>query len=107
MSNISHIFRLRKRIVYRIIKICVINQEAVQMKFLWNYYRKKEWSRNKKVMAFVLLNILCCGIIGFGVWTIISQIALKTITWLVVFVGYSVFFPGYLGGILTVYRMGD
>lgn len=106
MSNISHIFRLRKRIVYRIIKICVINQEAVQMKFLWNYFRNKEWSRNKKIVAFVLLNILCCGIIGFGVWAVISRMALKTMSWLVIFVGYSIFFPGYLGGILTIYRMG-
>ena len=49
---------------------------------------------------FLLTNILIWGIIGIMLWGIISLVALKGITWLIIFTGYAAVFPGFLGGVL-------
>lgn len=49
---------------------------------------------------FLLTNVLIWGIIGAVLWGIVSLAALKEVSWLIIFTGYAVVFPGFLGGVL-------
>lgn len=33
-------------------------------------------------------------------WGVVSLVALKGISWLIIFAGYAIVFPGFLGGVL-------
>ena len=47
---------------------------------------------------FLLTNALLCGGIGAALWGVVSLVALKGISWLIIFAGYAIVFPGFLGG---------
>lgn len=49
---------------------------------------------------FLLTNALLCGGIGAALWGVVSLVALKGISWLIIFAGYAIVFPGFLGGVL-------
>lgn len=53
---------------------------------------------------YLLIRVVGCAVIGALIWSIISIFALKGVTWLMVFAGYSAFFPGFLCGIVKLYN---
>lgn len=42
---------------------------------------------------FLLTNALLCGGIGAALWGVVSLVALKGISWLIIFAGYAIVFP--------------
>lgn len=49
---------------------------------------------------FLLTNAVLWGVIGAVLWGVVSLVALKGISWLIIFAGYAIVFPGFLGGVL-------
>lgn len=70
------------------------------MKKLWDFCKNKNLEKENQIKLFLLLNILCWGGIGAIAWLAVSRIALNSMTWLFVFVGYAGVFPGWIGGVL-------
>ena len=74
------------------------------MSVLWKFCRAaadhEVWQRR----LFLLLNTIFFGLLGFGLWLIVSRWTLATPDWAVVFTGFSAWGFGFLGGILYLYN---
>ena len=70
------------------------------MRKLWDFWKNKKCGHKSMVGCFLLTNALIWGIIGAVLWGIVSLAVLKEVSWLIVFAGYAVVFPGFLGGVL-------
>lgn len=69
------------------------------LRLLWNYLEKKNWKIYNKHTIFLGVLMLLAGIIGFCIWLIVSLFTLKTVDWMICFIGYSMvlaFLIGYL-----------
>ena len=64
------------------------------MRKLWDFWKNKKYGKKSMTGWFLLTNALLCGGIG------VSLVALKGISWLIIFAGYAIVFPGFLGGVL-------
>ena len=70
------------------------------MRRLWDFWKNKKYGKKNMVGWFLLTNAIIWGIIGAVLWGIVSLFALKEVSWLIIFAGYAIFFPGFLGGVL-------
>ena len=70
------------------------------MRKLWEFWKKKDYDKKHTVALFLLTNAMIWGVAGAVLWMLTSLVALREISWLVVFIGYAVVFPGFLGGML-------
>ena len=70
------------------------------MRMLWNFWKNKKNGEKSMVGWFLLSNALIWGMIGAILWGIVSLVALKEVSWLIIFAGYAIVFPGFLGGML-------
>ena len=67
------------------------------MKFLWNWLDQRNWRASAKYrMALLVLSVLF-GLGGALVWAIVQLWTLKTVDWLICFVGYPVVISWWLG----------
>lgn len=74
------------------------------MKYLWNHVDQLNYTTTQKQKLFLFLNSLIFGLLGFLFWIPVQFFTLRTLDWLVCFVGYPVMFLGLLGGILYLYN---
>ena len=70
------------------------------MRKLWDFWKNKKYGKKSMVGWFLLSNAGIWGIIGAVLWGIVSLAVLKEVSWLIVFAGYAVVFPGFLVGVL-------
>ena len=70
------------------------------MRKLWDFWKNKKYGKKSMTGWFLLTNALLCGGIGAALWGVVSLVALKGISWLIIFAGYAIVFPGFLGGVL-------
>ena len=70
------------------------------MRKLWDFWQNKKYGKKSMTGWFLLTNALLCGVIGAALWGVVSLVALKGISWLIIFAGYAIVFPGFLGGVL-------
>lgn len=70
------------------------------MRKLWDFWKNKKYGKKSMTGWFLLTNALLCGGIGAALWGVASLVALKGISWLIIFAGYAIVFPGFLGGVL-------
>ena len=71
------------------------------MKSIWNYLEEKDWKASTKFRAFLFIEALICGLIGFAVWGVIQFFALSSIDWMICFIGYPVIFSWFAVFIYT------
>ena len=60
------------------------------MKYIWNKIEDKNWKTATKVNAFLWVLGVLYGSIGLVVWSVVRIWALKTLDWMICFVGYPV-----------------
>ena len=72
------------------------------MKMLLN--KNKNLTEKKYEYLFLLLNTLAWCAIGFVVWAVVSIFAFKGTEWMFTFVGYFGLIPGFIGGVVEVWR---
>lgn len=77
------------------------------MKKVWDFCKKKNLEREKKLTMFLMLHMVACCIIGAVVWILISRIIFKDMLWLFLFIGYAGVFPGLIGGTLYAMNLED
>ena len=65
------------------------------MRKLWDFWKNKKYG--KKSMTALLSSAM---VLGAALWGVVSLVALKGISWLIIFAGYAIVFPGFLGGVL-------
>ena len=70
------------------------------MRKLWDFWKNKKYGKKSMTGWFLLTNAVLCGGIGAALWGVVSLVALKGISWLIIFAGYAIVFPGFLGGVL-------
>lgn len=58
----------------------------------------------QKQYAFIMFNVLICGIMGAVLWAVIGRYMLSSLSWLFCFIGYPAVFIGFCGSILYLYR---
>ena len=63
------------------------------MRKLWDFWKNKKYGKKSMTGWFLLTNALLCGVIGAALWGVVSLVALKGISWLIIFAGYDCF-PG-------------
>lgn len=66
------------------------------MKYLWDYFEKKNWMAATKYKALLWLLSILFGVAGALIWGVVQIRALKTVDWLICFIGYPVVFSWYL-----------
>lgn len=74
------------------------------MNYLWNYIDKKDFSTKGKIRSFLFLNCSISGVFGCLLWLIVSMFVYVTFENAICFVGYSVYFLGFLGGLIFLCR---
>lgn len=70
------------------------------MEMVWSVLENKRISELNRKHLFLFLNSLLFGILGFGVWLVVSRFTLATIDWMLCFIGYPGFFFGFIGGFI-------
>ncbi|MCR5067263.1 MAG: hypothetical protein K6A14_04280 [Erysipelotrichaceae bacterium] len=74
-------------------------------KTIWNLIGKSNLSENDKKNLFLLVMTEIYGVIGYLLWLIIGrQLFDNRLDWLLCFIGFSAFFPGFLLAIFYVYN---
>ena len=63
------------------------------MRKLWDFWKNKKYGKKSKTGWFLLTNALFCGVIGAALWGVVSLVALKGISWLIIFAGYFPLIP--------------
>lgn len=59
-----------------------------------------EWiKRNERL--FLVICMICGGVIASVMWSVVSLFALKSVVWLVTFTGYGIII-GFIGGYLYI-----
>lgn len=76
------------------------------MSGLWEWMNGKNFSKEGKVIGFLLINCLKYSALGLGLWLIVSRFALTTYDWAICFTLYPGFFIGYIGGTIFLWRKG-
>ncbi len=74
------------------------------MNKIWKWVDRHDWSDEGKIRAFLLLNSVCCGLLGLLVWLILRNFAFHTVACAICFVGYPGFFVGLFGGFIFLCR---
>lgn len=70
------------------------------MKSVWNYINNLNLDTERKNKLFLFLNTLISGLLGAFLWVPVHFFALRTIEWLICFVGYAAVFIGFFDGII-------
>lgn len=60
------------------------------MKYIWNKIEDKKWKAATKYRAFLWVLGIISGAIGLILWGFVQIWTLKTLDWMVCFVGYPV-----------------
>ena len=60
------------------------------MRKLWDFWKNKKYGKKSMTGWFLLTNALLCGGIGAALWGVVSLVALKGISWLIIFAGYAI-----------------
>lgn len=58
----------------------------------------KKWMK-KNTGVYLLMCMLAGALVGLILWAVVSLFALKSVIWLITFMGYGMFL-GFLGGFL-------
>ena len=74
------------------------------MKMLLNICKNTNLTEKKCEYLFLLLNALAWCAIGFVVWAVVSIFEFKGTEWMFTFVGYFGLIPGFIGGVVEVWR---
>ena len=61
------------------------------MRKLWDFWKNKKYGKKSMTGWFLLTNALLCGGIGAALWGVVSLVALKGISWLIIFAGGVLF----------------
>ena len=67
------------------------------MRKLWDFWKNKKYGKKSMTGWFLLTNALLCGGIGAALWGVVSLVALKGISWLIIFAGYEIVFYFFFG----------
>ena len=78
--------------------------EVGKMHILWKKIARSSFSKQRKMKLMLISNTLLFTIAGIILWGGIQLFALQEIKWAICFAGYAGFFPGFLGGVLFLYR---
>ena len=70
---------------------------------IWQYCQRKTWKRDTKINLFLFLHTIIWAIAGICLWSLVSIFILRDIGWMLTFVGYAAFFPGFIGGIMFLW----
>ena len=54
------------------------------MRKLWDFWKNKKYGKKSMTGWFLLTNALLCGGIGAALWGVVSLVALKGISWLII-----------------------
>lgn len=73
------------------------------MKYLWSWLERRSWKAATKYRALLWLMSLLSGLAGALLWAVVQLWTLKTVDWLLCFVGYPVV-ASWLGVVLYGYR---
>lgn len=71
------------------------------LRLLWNCFEKKDWKIFSKQRAFFGALMLLSGMIGYCIWLIVSLYALKTLDWMICFIGYPILIGVFIGYLYT------
>ncbi len=74
------------------------------MKSLWTFLEEKNWKASSKFRAFLLIEALIFGLIGFAVWGVVQFFALSSIDWMICFIGYPVIASWFIVFVYTMNR---
>ncbi len=74
------------------------------MKHLYTFLEYKNWRAATKFRVFLLLEALIYGLAGFAVWGIVQLFALRSVEWMICFIGYPVIASWFLVFVYTINR---
>lgn len=72
------------------------------MKHLYNYLENTNFRATTKFRLFLLIEALLYGLGGFAVWGIIQLFALRSVEWMICFIGYPIIFSWFLVFVYTL-----
>ena len=74
-------------------------------KTIWNLISKSNLSDSNKKNLFLLVITEIYGVIGYLLWLLLGRNLLSDrLDWMLCFIGFAAFFPGFLFGIFFIYN---